>query len=108
MSDSRVVYGACCAWWDSIDKAGHRGTDRGDGLGRIPACPHCKGVLFEMASIEEWWTGVDAHEAKEPGYRKYVEWQRGKCHPSYEAGRRAYSEACVGDASGVGMQGEKR
>lgn len=70
--DTRVVYGAMCSWWDSIDK-----VSSNDGL---PCCPHCGGILFEVPTEEEWFKGVDLYAAKgHPNYRKFIEWLRGKC-----------------------------
>lgn len=89
MSDPRIVNGARCAWWGSISEVGVR-TPAGflsppitpERLGPhkagLPCCPHCGGMLFETASIEAWWQGVDAYDARHPGYRKLIEWLRGK------------------------------
>ncbi len=85
-ADPRIVYGAKCAWWDSIDKAGKIGPLN------IPCCPHCKGVLYEMDSEAEWWKGADEYEKKEPGYRKFMEWLRGKCFKTFEEARQKYAE----------------
>lgn len=90
MSDQRIVYGARCSWWDSIDKIGK--TAPGPSGHALPCCPHCSGVLFEVQSEAEWWAGVDKYEREkpEPGYRQFVEWMRGKCFPGYVAARAAY------------------
>lgn len=94
-SSGRVVYGARCSWWDSIDKVGTK-----DGVaGGLPVCPHCGSPLFEVES-EAVWLGpaLARYEAAgRPGYRAMIEWGRGKCfraerpgeHPM-EALRRAY------------------
>ena len=86
MTDKRIAYGATCTWWDSIMKVGNN-----DGL---PCCPHCRKILYEMPSIEEWWNGVDRYEVGKPrpGYRKFVEWLRGKCFPNYDAAEKAYDQ----------------
>lgn len=82
--DTRIVYGARCSWWDSIDKIGKTASG-------LPACPHCRSVLFEMRDEQTWFAGVDAYEkAGNPGYRKMIEWARGKCFPGYPAMKRAY------------------
>lgn len=65
--DHRYVYGARCAWHGSIKEIGLIG-------GRIPCCPHCKGVLYEVPTAKDWWDMVDAAEPRIPGYRKFVEW----------------------------------
>jgi len=76
LKDERIVYGARCVWWDSIDKA----SKTKDSKFALPCCPHCGSVLFEVPSIEGWMDSVDAHEKKgHPGYRKLVEWCRGRC-----------------------------
>lgn len=89
MSDTRVVYGATCSWWDSIDKVGKTPTG-------LPACPHCGGVLYEIGSEREWWDGVRRHDADaEPGYIAFIEWLRGRCFPGRNGlvrARAAYAE----------------
>ena len=85
MSDQRIVHGFC-TWWDSIQKAGRKGN--------LPACPHCGSVLFEMANEVEWFKGVDRYEREgHPGYRKFVEWLRGKCFKNYDIAMEAYNKA---------------
>ena len=91
MSDKKIVYGARCTWWDSIDKIGHHKTASGHSL---PVCPHCGSPLFEVTNINEWMTGVDRHEVNgHPGYRAMTEWGRGKCFPNYAAFCKAYEDA---------------
>ncbi len=85
--DPRIVSGATCVWWGPISEAGVRTSSGGwmrppfsRAMARagLPCCPHCGGVLFEVQSIEEWWEGVDAFEPTQPGYRKLIEFIRGK------------------------------
>lgn len=86
-SDPRIVFGANCVWWDSIDKAGLMLPSV-----PIPCCPHCKGVLMEIPSIEEWNESVANYEAKgHPGYRAFVDWMRGKCFKSTREAQVAYA-----------------
>ena len=68
--DARLCYGATCTWFGSIHETGKNGP--------LPCCPHCGGVLFEMADEGEWWAGVDRYEREQPwpGYRAMWEWQR--------------------------------
>lgn len=74
MSDTRVVYGAVCSWWDTIDKAGQT-------AGGLPGCPICHGPLYEVATEAEWWAGVDKKVAvDDPVYREFITWLRGRCH----------------------------
>lgn len=88
--DTRVVYGACCLWWDNIDKVSK--TPERNGIS-IPCCPHCGGVLMEMPSETVWWQGVDQHEKRgHPGYRKFIEWSRGRCFPTMAAAMAAYGD----------------
>lgn len=69
--DARLCYGATCTWFGSIHETG------GIGKGALPCCPHCGGVLFEMAHEGEWWAGIDSYEKEgHPGYRAMWEWQR--------------------------------
>ena len=41
MKDQRVVYGANCTWWDTIDKISKTASG-------LPCCPRCGSVLFEI------------------------------------------------------------
>lgn len=74
--DPRIVFGANCTWWESIDKASKIiGTD-------MPCCPRCHSVLFEVANEEVWWRDIENYDSQQrPGYRKYMEWAKGKCFP---------------------------
>jgi hypothetical protein len=86
-ADTRVVYGARCTWWDSIQNIGHT---RGPGP-RLPACPHCGSVLFEMPDEARFMAGVPAYEAAgHPGYGDALRWARGKCFQNAEAMQLAY------------------
>lgn len=92
-TDTRIVYGARCVWWDGIEKIGK--TPAGVGptakMGGLPCCPHCGGVLFEMDSPKRWWDGVAKHEANgNPGYRAFIEWLKGKCFPTMDDAKAAY------------------
>lgn len=87
MKDSRIVYGAFCTWWDSIDKVGRLPTPSGS----IPCCPQCQSVLFEV-NPDFWEHSVAAHAAR-PGneeYPAFVEWLRGKCYPTQDEAKKAY------------------
>lgn len=87
-SDPRVVYGARCAWWDTIEKTATV-NGKPDGL---PCCPNCGSPLFEVASESVWWNGVEAHDDMNPGYREFVEWLRGKCFPGFPEAIAHYEE----------------
>lgn len=87
-TDTRIVYGMRCAWWDGIEKVGRIETPSGHGL---PCCPHCRGVLMQMDSPAQWWDLVNRHEAAgHPGYRAFIEWLKGKCFPTVQAAKAAY------------------
>lgn len=82
-TDTRVVHGARCTWWDGIEKVASR-----DG---IPCCPHCKNVLFEFPTPEAWWSRVADFEGQgHAGYRTFVEWLKGKCFPGMKEALAAY------------------
>jgi hypothetical protein len=81
--DTRVVYGARCSWWDSIDKA-----VRIPGSG-IPRCPHCHGVLYEM-SAADWATSVRRYVSVQPDYVEFIAWCRGRCMPSFHEALATY------------------
>lgn len=86
--DTRIPYGIRCTWWDNIDKVGTVQTASGH---RLPCCPHCDGMLFEMPDEATWFAGVDRYEAAgNPGYRAMIEWGRGQCFPNYAALKTAY------------------
>jgi hypothetical protein len=94
MKDTRIVYGAGCTWWDSIDKVGKHPKG-------LPCCPHCNSMLFEMDGPDMWWSGVAAYEAKgNPGYREMIEWMRGKCFPSIAAAKSAFLSRIQPSAEG--------
>ncbi len=89
--DTRIVYGVGCTWWDSIYNVGHTTPMNGHAL---PCCPHCGSLLMELRDEATWWKGVDQHEAKgNPGYRKMIEWLRGRCFPNYGIAKIAYAAA---------------
>lgn len=52
-TDTRIAYGARCTWWGPIAAAGTTHS------GRLPGCPHCRGVLLEMPSEDAWWESVE-------------------------------------------------
>lgn len=85
-TDTRVVYGARCQWWDTIDKVSTTGTG-------LPICPNCGSPLFEVESLAEWWAGVDNYEGNgHPGYRALIEFGRGRCFPNIEALEAAHAQ----------------
>lgn len=86
-TDPRIVTGARCTWWDSIDKTS---STR---VGGLPCCPFCGGVLFEVANEAEWWGQVDVYALANPGYRELIEFLRGRCFPDMDIARAAYGEA---------------
>ena len=51
----------------------------------IPCCPFCKSVLFEFPNLAAFMEGVDKYEKEgNPGYRKLLNWQQGKCFRTME------------------------
>lgn len=84
-NDPRMVYGALCTWWDTIDKA-HCSHDR------LPVCPFCGRPLFEMRNEEVWQESVDhwAETTDDADYPKYIAWLRGKCYPNHATARKDY------------------
>ena len=82
MAEERIVCGARCLWWDSIDKAASRG---------IPVCPFCGSPLYEFESEESWFRAVRKHEENgSPGYTDFIRWLRGKCFPTTEKAQLQY------------------
>jgi hypothetical protein len=86
ITDKRVVYGANCTFWGSINEIGTRDV----GGHKLPCCPHCKGMLFEMDSEEKWFQGVDRYSESHVGYRDKIEWARGKCFKTVTELTKAY------------------
>lgn len=75
-SDNRHVYGSGCSWNGPIAKIGTNGG--------LPACPHCRGMLFEMP--ERVWMGAMlkyVEDQNDPDYPKFIAWlsTRGTCSP---------------------------
>jgi len=87
-TDTLIVSGARCAWWDDISETANSGPGRSG----IPLCPHCRSPLYQHEP-KAWWSGVDRHEATvHPGYRAMIEWSRGRCFPSFSAMQVAYDK----------------
>ncbi len=81
-----IVYGAGCAWWDSIDKAGRRS---GGGM-PLPCCPHCGSVLMQT-SESDWWSGAAKQDAEQPGYLDTLRWSRGRCFKTWAEAKAAHA-----------------
>jgi hypothetical protein len=82
-NDKRIVYGASCTWWGSIEDAGSMTTSRGM---QLPCCPHCEKPLFEIGSEEMFIAAATTYEKQcHPGYLDMLNWARGKCFPSIQA-----------------------
>lgn len=65
MTDRRIVYGARCQWWSTIDQAGQTASG-------LPGCP--KGhVLLEVENLETWLKHVDEIH---PLYREFLIWMQ--------------------------------
>lgn len=99
-ADPRIVYGARCTWWDSIDKV----ATTGPGRSGLPCCPRCGGVLMEVAGLSAWWAGATTYEEKNPGYRAFLEWARGRCYPNFGDASAAY-RAATGAPFGMNQEG---
>lgn len=94
IEDTRIVYGANCAWWDGIEKIGRRESVINGMPASLPCCPFCQGMLFEMPSPKEWWASVEKYrrDTGDEGYRAFVEWLRGKHFESFDAARAVYND----------------
>ena len=84
MGDKRIFYGLC-TWWESIYETASTPE-------AIPCCPKCGRVGFEMKDIKTWYEGVDEHEKNHPGYRKFIDWLKGKCFLNYEVAKKTYEK----------------
>lgn len=86
MTDTLIVFGARCTWWDDISKTANTGPGRSG----IPICPHCRGPLFQYDPAE-WWDSVARYTAEEhPDYRAMIEWARGKCFKRLDDAKAAF------------------
>lgn len=69
----RVVYGVVCTWWGLPSEASKQpNTD-------LPCCPHCKGLLYSVAT--EMWSATQEEHAsalKDEHYLEYMQWLRGR------------------------------
>ncbi len=80
--DSRIVYGMGCTWWDSISNVETKEVKGGH---KVPCCPHCGSVLFEVDSEELFLKDVDKYEKDgHPNYRKTLLWSKGKCFKTWK------------------------
>jgi len=93
MSDAaRYCYSAACTWHGPIDSVGLTDPEavKIPGLPtghRLPCCPHCGSVLFEIESAAKWEKSVaKAEEAGAVNYVAFIEWLRdcGRCFETYE------------------------
>jgi hypothetical protein len=90
--DPRIVYGAQCTWWDSVANVGLT-PPLGENGGRLPCCPHCGSILFEIPNEEAWWKNAHLYEDDgHPGYCDMLTWSRGKCFMTLGALRMAYAK----------------
>lgn len=69
----RVVYGVVCTWWGLPSEASKQpNTD-------LPCCPHCKGLLYSVAT--EMWSATQEEHAsalKDENYLEYMQWLKGR------------------------------
>jgi hypothetical protein len=84
VSDTRIVYGAGCLWWDNVEKAASRGG--------IPCCPFCGSVLFEVSDQKIWDEWAKRFEEDgHPNYTKLLTFMRGKCFKKMEDAEKAFA-----------------
>jgi hypothetical protein len=83
--DRRVVFGANCSWWDTIDKVGTKESG-------LPCCPYCGSALFEYPDIEGWYIHAKRFEdgTPFPNYVALLRWMQGKCFSNLDAAHAAY------------------
>jgi len=94
MKANRIVYGAGCVWWDSIDKVGTLGACLTTGLANtvgLPCCPKCGSVLFEQDE-DTWNKGIDEYNKTNPGYKEFITWLRGKCFKTIDIAKGEYEK----------------
>jgi hypothetical protein len=85
-----VVYAARCSWWGILAEAGDVKIGNNE---KMPACPHCKSVLFEMPK-KDWDAGMAEYEKENPGYTAFCNWLRscGRCFPNSEKAKEEYDK----------------
>lgn len=71
-NDHRYVYSAGCTFHGSIDEIGTKG---GPGH-RLPCCPSCGSMLFEMPTKEQWDRQIADYAKKknDPQYAAFMKW----------------------------------
>lgn len=74
-----IWYGFCTYWTDDWDKLSTQPVPPGSKFPGIPCCPDCGSVGYQMEE-DEWWEGVQAFEAENPGYYKYIKAIKDTCH----------------------------
>lgn len=86
--DTRVAYGARCTWWGDIKDVGTFGAFR------IPCCPKCSGMLFEMDSEALFVAKAEEYErdSPAPGYVDMLMWAKGRCFKVFGEMVDAYSK----------------
>ena len=80
---SLYVNGQRCTWWDTPENAAKS---------IVPACPYCGGPVATW-EVSDWWDRVNDTEKNLPGYRKLIEWGRGKCFEDFEHLQAAFNHA---------------
>lgn len=106
MPDPRIVVGARCTWWDSIDKVGHKelpakplrfanGREFSSGPMRLPCCPHCSSVLYEFEDLAHWNESVESYAERvaDKDYQDLIAWSRGQCFSDFVFAREAWKAA---------------
>jgi hypothetical protein len=103
--DTRIVYGASCTWWGTIQEAGTKLVAHVDTFRfpnpkatecerqeiKLPCCPVCWGLLYEMANAAAWRAAAMLYQAAgHDGYFEFTEWMRGKCFRTYPEAIAAY------------------
>jgi hypothetical protein len=93
MENDLHVYSANCSWHDHITKVGltepspqqmaYVGSGKNKtpieiGGHRLPCCPFCGSILFQLDE-KEWWEGAEKHDKTHPGYLAFLRWSQGKC-----------------------------
>lgn len=92
-----LVQGLHCTFWGSRSQAAV-------GEDSVLACPHCQNHLVDSPAKTIFWQGIDMWEAgfykttgtripvSHPGYRKLIEWMRGKCFSGMEQAAEKYKQ----------------
>ena len=97
--DDRYTYSAGCTWHGPIKSVGLKTKHGPHGVVKLPCCPYCGSMLFEVPNPVAWAESMAAHEKMgednkpHPNYVAFMNWLRdcGRCYPDHATAANAYN-----------------